>query len=167
MTDNMSTTATGQTANDNSGEVRFSAVLEPYRSLGPDGFVVVMALIAGISFVAGIAFLMMGAWPVLGFFGLDVLLIYWAFKANYHAARVRETIEVTDRAVIVRHFDARGAMKEWSFQSYWLRIEMQEDEETCGPLYLKSHGRRISVGAFLPAEERRDFARALRAAIAQ
>ena len=162
MTDNMTSCSEGG----EKGEVRFSAVLQPYRSLGPDGFVVVMGLIAAISFVAGVAFLIMGAWPVLGFFGLDVLLIYWAFKANYRAAQVRETVDVSDSAVVVRHYDVRGAMREWSFQPYWLRIEMEEDDETCGPLYLKSHGRRLSVGAFLPAEERRDFARALRAAIA-
>ena len=162
MTDNM----TGTSAGNDAAKIRFSAELQPYRSLGPDGFVIVMGLIAAISFVAGVAFLIMGAWPVFGFFGLDVLVIYWAFKANYRAARVRETVDVSDEAVVVRHYDVRGNMREWSFQPYWLRIEMEEDDETCGPLYLKSHGRRLSVGAFLPAEERRDFARALRAALA-
>ena len=60
----------------------FSAVLTPHRSLGRVGFLVLMALIGGISFVAGIVFLLIGAWPVFGFFGLDVLLLYWAFRAQ-------------------------------------------------------------------------------------
>ena len=74
------------TLNDDSGEpTLFSAVLTPHRSLSATGFVIVMALVGGVSFAAGIAFLLMGAWPVFGFFGLDVLLIYLAFRANYRA----------------------------------------------------------------------------------
>ena len=148
-------------------DIKFSAVLQPHRSLSPDGFVIVMAFIAIISFVAGVAFLIMGAWPVLGFFGLDVLLIYWAFKANYRAARMCETVDVTDETVIVRRFDKNGHVREWSFQPYWLRVEMREDDDTCGPLTLTSHGRRLIIGAFLSADERREFAHALRAALAR
>ena len=147
--------------------VKFSAVLHPHRSLGPDGFVIVMVFISVISFVAGVAFLIMGAWPVLGFFGLDVLLIYWAFKVNYRAARMCETVDVTDDTVIVRRYDRKGGVREWSFQPYWLRVEMREDEDTCGPLTLTSHGRRLIIGAFLCADERREFAHALRAALAR
>ena len=147
--------------------VKFSAVLHPHRSLGPDGFVIVMVFISVIGFVAGLAFLIMGAWPVLGFFGLDVLLIYWAFKANYRAARMCETVDVTDDTVIVRRYDQKGGFSEWSFQPYWLRIEMREGAGTCGPLYLISHGRRLIIGAFLSADERREFAQALRAALAR
>ena len=42
-----------------------------------------MVAIGAVSFVAGVVFLLMGAWPVFGFFGLDVLLLYWAFRLNY------------------------------------------------------------------------------------
>ena len=54
------------------------------------GFLVVMLVVGAISFVAGMVFLLIGAWPVVGFLGLDVLLIYWALPANYRgAARLR------------------------------------------------------------------------------
>ncbi len=73
----------------------FSAIITPHRSLGRTGFLVMMGTVTVVSFVAGIAFTMMGAWPVFGFFGLDVLLIWWAFRANYLAARAYEEVTVT------------------------------------------------------------------------
>src|SRR5260370_7730407 len=70
----------------------FSALLTPHRSLNRTGFLVLMAFLSLISFAAGVAFLLMGAWPVFGFFGLDVLAIYWAFKINFRRARACEEI---------------------------------------------------------------------------
>ena len=75
--------------------VLFSALLTPHRSLNRTGFLLVMAFLSVISFAAGIAFLLMGAWPVLGFFGLDVLAIYWAFRINFRRARACEEVLVT------------------------------------------------------------------------
>lgn len=147
-------------------DARFSAVLTPHRSLGPKGFVILMSFVAAVSFAAGVAFLLLGAWPVLGFFGLDVLAIWWAFRANYAAAREYETVELDRESLVVRRYDRRGRMREWSFQPYWLRVELDEREDMVGALHLVSHGRRISVGAFLSGEERRDFARALERALA-
>ena len=55
-------------------------MLTPHRSLSPTGFLIFMAVLGGISFVTGMVFLLAGAWPVFGFLGLDVLLVYWAFR---------------------------------------------------------------------------------------
>ncbi len=71
----------------------FSAIVTPHRSLGTLGFVVVMVAVGLVSFAAGLAFLLMGAWPVFGFFGLDVLLVYLAFRANYRAAAAYEEVD--------------------------------------------------------------------------
>jgi uncharacterized membrane protein len=147
-------------------DARFSAVLTPHRSLGPRGFLILMSFVTAISFAAGVAFALMGAWPVLGFFGLDVLAVWWAFRANYRAARVCETVDLGDEALVVRRYDKAGGVREWSFQSYWLRVEIEENEDMVGPLHLVSHGRRLAVGDFLSGAERRDFARALRQALA-
>ena len=64
----------------------FSALLTPHRSLSPTGFLLFMVVLGGISFTTGIMFLLAGAWPVFGFFGLDVIAVYIAFRANYRAA---------------------------------------------------------------------------------
>ena len=76
----------------------FSARVTPHRSLNRTGFLVLMTFVGAVSFVAGIAFCMMGAWPVLGFFGLDLLVIYWAFRINYRRALAYEDALLEARA---------------------------------------------------------------------
>lgn len=148
-----------------SPEAHFSAVLLPHRSLGRKGFIILMGVISLVSFITGIAFYMQGAWPVLGFFGLDVLLIYGAFRLNYRAARLRETIELTQSELKVTRIHPSGREQSWSFNPYWVRLELQESEDSTNRLFLRSHGRALPVGNFLSDDEKRGFAHALDAAL--
>src|SRR3954449_3779531 len=91
----------------------FSALLTPHRSLGRTGFLVLMTFLSVVSFAAGLAFLLMGAWPVLGFFGLDALAIYWAFRINFRRARATEEIRVTPSELRLRRVSHRGHVVEW------------------------------------------------------
>src|ERR1700751_5272673 len=91
----------------------FSAVLTPHRSLGAAGFLAVMALVGGVGFAAGVVFYVIGAWPIVGFLGLDVLLIYLAFRANYRAATAYEQVTVTPSELTVRKVSHRGQVAEW------------------------------------------------------
>ena len=100
----------------------FSAMLTPHRSLNRVGFLVLMAFLSVISFGAGIAFLVLGAWPVFGFFGLDVLAVYLAFRVNFSRATAREEISVTPTALIVRRISHRGGVSEWSFNPLWVTL---------------------------------------------
>src|ERR1044071_7707333 len=86
----------------------FSATLTPHRSLGRVGFLILMLLFGSVSFVTGMVFLLMGAWPVFGFFGLDVLLLYWAFRINYQRALAYEEVMVTATELRVRKVSHRG-----------------------------------------------------------
>lgn len=144
----------------------FDAVLEPHRSLGKTGFTILMVAIAAVGFMAGICFLLAGAWPVFGFFGLDVVLIYIAFKANYRSARMYETLLLTEDSLNVERVGPGRAHGSWQFQPYWLRIEMDDPPEHASQLTLASHGKRLVIGKFLTPEERLEVARALRAALA-
>ena len=146
--------------------VLFSALLTPHRSLNRTGFVLVMTFLSVISFATGIAFLIMGAWPVFGFLGLDVLAIYIAFKINFGRARAREDITVTPSELRVRRVSHRGHVVEWVFNPLWVRLDEEIHEEFgTERLYLSSRGRRVSVGSFLGAEEKASFANALRAGL--
>jgi uncharacterized membrane protein len=146
--------------------VLFSARLTPHRSLNRTGFVLVMTFLSVISFATGVAFLIMGAWPVFGFLGLDVLAIYIAFKINFGRARAREDITVTPSELRVRRVSHRGHVVEWVFNPLWVRLDEQIHEEFgTERLYLSSRGRRVSVGSFLGAEEKASFANALRAGL--
>jgi uncharacterized membrane protein len=144
----------------------FSALLTPHRSLDHTGFLVVMAFVSVVSFAAGLAFLVMGAWPVLGFFGLDVLAIYWAFRINFRRARASEEIRVTQSELRVRRISDRGHVAEFVFNPLWVRLDRKTHPEYgVEKLYLTSRGRRLAIGSFLSPEEKASFANALMSAL--
>jgi uncharacterized membrane protein len=144
----------------------FSALLTPHRSLNRTGFVVLMTFLSTVSFAAGVAFWLMGAWPIFGFFGLDVLVIYWAFKINFRRARATEEISVTPSELRVRRVSHRGHVVEWVLNPLWVRLDQKTHAEFgIERLYLVSKGRRVSIGNFLGAEEKASFAKALTAAL--
>ncbi len=144
----------------------FSALLTPHRSLNRTGFLVLMAFLSVISFAAGIAFLLMGAWPVFGFFGLDVLAIYWAFKINFARARACEEILVTASELRVRRVSHRGQVSEWVLNPLWVQIDQKAHEEFgIEKLYLVSRGRRLAIASFLGPDEKASFIKALSAAL--
>jgi len=147
--------------------VLFSALLTPHRSLNRTGFILVMAFLSVISFTAGIAFLIMGAWPVFGFFGLDVLAIYWAFRVNYRRAKASEEISVTPTELRVRRISHRGHVAEWVLNPLWVQVDQVAHEEFgIERLYLVSRGRRVSIGSFLSPDEKASFSSALKAGLA-
>lgn len=144
----------------------FAAKLTPYRSLGRKGFLVLMICLSLICFTAGAAFYAIGAWPVLGFFGLDVLIIFIAFKLNYRAAREYEVITLSNDALDIKQVSAKGTENQHSFNPFWVRlaIERKEDEGVTG-LTLTSHGESLKVGNFLNPGDRETFGNALQDAL--
>lgn len=145
----------------------YAATLRPYRSLSPTGFLVMMAVLAGVSFAAGTAFLMMGAWPIFGFFGLDVGLVYLAFRASYRSARAYEDIDMTRSRLLVRQVSARGEARDNVANPRWVRLETTRDEDYgMTRLALISRGVPLVVGAFLAPRQREEVAHGLAAALA-
>jgi uncharacterized membrane protein len=145
----------------------FRAILHPHRSLGPRGFLVLMLAIGGVSFITGMVFLAMGAWPVMGFFGLDVALVYIAFKLNYRSGRLYETIELTPETLTVTRVHPSGKRECFDFNPYWARVFVAEGPQGQTDLRLTSHGREFSFGRFLTDDERRDFSNALTGALVE
>ena len=146
----------------------FSAVITPHRSLGHTGFVVLLGAVAVVSFVSGMVFLMAGAWPVFGFFGLDVLLIWFAFRVNYRAAAAYEEVTVTASELTVRQVSHKGQKREWSFNPLWVRLDREFlDEFGLQRLFVVSRDRRLAIAGFLGPDEKEDFASALSAALGE
>lgn len=143
----------------------FRAVLHPHRSLEPKGFLILMLAIGSVSFVTGMVFLAMGAWPVMGFFGLDVLLVYIAFKLNYRAGRAYEFVELTPQTLTLKQVSPSGRTHSFEFNPYWVRVLFTEGPDGGNHLKLASHGRVLEFGRLLNDDERRDFARALQRAL--
>ena len=144
----------------------FSAVITPQRSLSRAGFLIVMLLIGGISFIGGIVFLIVGAWPVIGFLGLDVLLVYWAFRANYRAAAAFEQVTITPSELCLRKVSARGKVTEWILNPLWTRLDRETHKEFgLLRLFLVSRGWRLAIAGFLGSKEKENFATALSVAL--
>jgi uncharacterized membrane protein len=159
---------TAPTRVDNSEPALFSAIITPHRSLSSKGFLMVMALVGGFSFIAGLFFFLLGAWPVIGFLGLDVLLVYWAFQANYRAAAAFEEVTVTPSELRLRQVSHRGEVTEWTLNPLWTRLDREKHEEFgLLKLFLVSRGRRLSIAGFLSPKEKESFAAALSAALGE
>ena len=146
--------------------MHFDAVLTPHRSLSKRGFAALMAAWLAVNGALAVYFLMEGAWPVVGFFGLDVLVLYLAFRMNYRSGRLVERVRLTDEQLTVVRISPAGEAHAWSFQPYWLRVSMDDPPKPESRLTLNSHGRDVAIGGFLTPEERLDLARALRSALA-
>jgi uncharacterized membrane protein len=141
--------------------VLFRARLSPHRSLSGRDFRRVMLAVTAVSLTASTGFYLAGAWPVFGFMGLDIALVYLALRASYRSARISETIELTDDALIVLRTGRRGETRRFAFQPAWLRVELPEPVMPDTPVWLRSHGRAVAIAQFLSPDERRAVAEAL------
>ncbi|MBI3512556.1 MAG: DUF2244 domain-containing protein [Proteobacteria bacterium] len=154
-----------ETARAADAPVLFDVLLMPNRSLPPLGFALLMAAVSLLSFGAGVTFYLIGAWPVIGFLGLDVALIYIAFRISFRRLRAFETLRLTEQALVLERVSPGGVRRRWTFQPYWLRVEFDDPPHHGSQLRLRSHGRAVTVGAFLAPPERQDLAAALRQAL--
>ncbi len=146
----------------------FSAVLTPNRSLSPFGFLVFMLVLGGTSFLIGVYFMLRGAWPVFGFCGLEVALVYLAFRLNYRHATAYEQVTVTPSELTVRKVNHHGRVSEWTLNPLWVRLERVAHEEFgIERLFLVSHGRQVAIAGCLGPRDKESFATALSAALGE
>lgn len=145
----------------------FSALLTPHRSLGTTGFSILMGLLAMISLFVGLLFWSIGAWPIIGFFGLDILLLYIAFRVNYRAARAREEVTVSRTRLDIRKYAPSGRAENHLFNPFWARFAVsRHDEIGITSMTVEGQGRRVPIGAFLNPDDRESFATAFGRALA-
>jgi uncharacterized membrane protein len=146
----------------------FAVRLRPHRSLSAGNFRVLMLFVACASTFVTLPFFLLGAWPIVGFMGLDVLIFYLAFRANFRAARAYEDVTLTPVELQVAKVSPRGARAEWRFNPVWVKLEREEHEAygTCR-LALVSRGRRLEIAGFLGPDQKAEFADGLTRALAQ
>jgi uncharacterized membrane protein len=124
-----------------------------------------MGAVIAINLIVGVVFLFAGAWPILGFCGLDVALIYWAFKVNYRAGRASETIDLTPDMLTLTRVHPSGSRERFEFNPYWVRVRLVQALDGRNELLLYSHGEGFHFARFLSDDERRDFAESLTGAL--
>ena len=148
----------------------FEATLTPYRSLSARGSLWLVAIIASIWGVMSLSFLAMGAWPVLGFFGLDILLFGWLIWLNVRDARRKETVSVSRTILEIKRFCPKGLRRELHrFNPFGTRLNVDRHEEFgVTKLSLIARGKpQITVGDFLNPDDKESFGNALSSALAK
>ena len=145
----------------------FDAVLYPHRSLPNAGFIAVMTVVVGVNLTLGLVFVSIGAWPVIGFCGLDILLVWLAFKLSYRQGRLHERVRVTSDALWVSRVLPSGHESRWRLQPYWTRVSIRRPIDEDSHVHVTSKGRTLVLGTFLSPDERGAFASALQSALAK
>jgi uncharacterized membrane protein len=145
----------------------FKAVLTPYRSLGRKGFLILMVCFGAVCFVAGLFFLSIGAWPVFGFFGLDIILLWFAFSVNYKSAKIFEEVAISRSEISIRKVGPGKKYKEYRFNPFWARLSVDRmEDEGVVRIELTSRGDTVDLGNFLNPDDRTSFAGAMANALA-
>lgn len=147
--------------------VHFDATLLPHRSLPREGFHALIAALIAANLILGVPMFLFGAWPVIGFMGLDIALVILLFRLNYKSGRLSETLRLTDTDLEVVRIDPEGVVETTRLEATWLRVEMDDPPQHESHLTLVSRGNRLVVGRFLTPEERLEVAIDLRAALAR
>ena len=137
----------------------FAAVIRPHRSLGPNGLRTVLTLCCLATVVSSIPFVVLGFWPVAGFFGLDFVALYIAFRVNVRQGESFEELVLTPLQLLVRRVSHRGEATEWRFNPLWTRLSREEDDEFgLQKLELASRGRSLVIARDLSPPERETLA---------
>ncbi len=143
------------------GRIYLDAVLEPPRSLSPRGFNRVMLALGAFSFFLGATFLVNGAWPVTGFLGLEVLLLWLAFRISFRKQLARTYVRVTADDILVRKVDGWGYERRARLAAHFARVEFDRAADGPNALRLTTSSRAYALGEFLTPKERESFARRL------
>lgn len=149
------------------GDAAFDAVLYPNRSLPNAGFIAVMSIVIGANIVFGVYFFSIGAWPVIGFCGLDVFLVWLAFKLSYRQGRLQERVRIEPGAMRVRRVLPSGHESRWRLEPFWARVVIDNPDRHEARVRLVSKGRSLILGSFLSPDERMVFGKALAVALSK
>jgi uncharacterized membrane protein len=141
--------------------------LTPYRSMTPSAFRRFILLFGAGTFALSLPFYIIGAWPVVGFMGLDVLALYIAFRVNFQSARAYETLDLTPFELRFVKTAANGERIERRFDTYWVRLEQESHEEFgVQRVTLTARGERVEIGAFLGPDQKAELYEDLEQALA-
>lgn len=135
----------------------------PYRSLSPRGFKIMMLVLGGLMLSMGLVFFLIGAWPVIGFMGLEILVLWLAFKLNYKAAQRREHLMATEKTFRIERVSPEGEKDIDELPSPWLKAQLdpkqppQDNQRVQQKLIVSSHGKSAEIGSFLHASEKEEL----------
>jgi uncharacterized membrane protein len=137
--------------------IEFRRIARRNNSLSSTGRLFVFAFLFAVSVGIAAAFAVFGAWLVLPFAGLEMLVLYLAFWYIERHAGDYEAIEIDGDQVRVERLDG-GSTSSEVFSRYWARVIVEPDGSR---LALRSHGRELEIGRTLGEAERLELGHAL------
>ncbi|WP_428374845.1 DUF2244 domain-containing protein [Lichenicoccus sp.] len=147
------------------GPVLFEARMTPNSSLSAQARTVVILLLTGASVAIGTLFWVLGAWPVPGFCGLEVLLACMLLYRNARDLRRAEWIELREQSLLLTRIDSNQGKLERRLSPYWLRVDLHDRPGSIVRVRLHGHGVQEEIGRFLDEVGRRVLAQELRVAL--
>jgi len=148
------------------GGYRF--IIRPNRSLSWRELLVFFYISLSVSFLIALFFLLLGAWLVLPFTGLEMLLFFLGlYYVAKRSSRDCEWVTIREDGIETILFTGRIKTAN-SFPRHWARLELKENEKWyTSRLLLGCHGRYTEIGVQLSAEEKRALYRDLSRALKQ
>ena len=139
----------------------FEAVIIPHRSLSRKGLNRLCGAIGSMCAVNAGVFVWMGAWPVGGFTGLELLLAAVLLRVNVLGARAREVVRLGASGLVIDRTDPKGVRSGRTLSPTWLKVVVEERAGSIPRLFLVAREVREEVGRTLGEDEKRDLAAAL------
>ena len=139
----------------------FCLELKPNRSGTVRGVHILWGFLLFVFVPTGFVFALIGAWPVFGFMGAELVLLYVALRLNQRNSNALERLSLTDDAFTVERIDRHGAPHSWQFQPQWLRVDLNKPSPYTAHLSLNSKGQRLNLGRYLTADEKSEVAERL------
>ena len=94
------------------------------------GFQIFIAVLASLMSLISLGFYLLGAWPVIGFLGLEILVVWYAFKWNYRTGQLVETVTISPQQVDVTRTDWRGRTTTVRLNGAWIKAELDMQEKS-------------------------------------
>ena len=144
----------------------FAATLTPHRSLTRRGYRYVIAVACVLASIPGIVFFSLGAWPVIGFLGLDVLAIGWALSASMKSGKQYEEVTLWPDELEVKQVSAKGKVELTRFNPFFVKLVIDRDfNERTTALHLRTRDADMVIGAFLNPDDKASFAKVFGSAL--
>ncbi len=138
----------------------FAATLKPHRSLTRRGYRYVIALACVMASIPGIVFFSLGAWPIVGFLGLDIVAIGWALTASMKSGKQYEVVTLWPDELEVKQVAASGKAEITRFNPFFVKLVIDRDfNERTTALHLRTRDTDLTIGAFMNPDDKASFAK--------
>lgn len=120
-------------------------VTRPNASASSESVLKLLLSLGVFSGLIAMAFLHIGAWMVLPFAGLELVLVVLAFVVVLRHSGDYEKITFVEDHIEIEQ-SVLGKIKHVRFQRYWTRITLREGENGKTSLWIGSHNQEVEFG---------------------